>query len=189
MFMDIFHVEHQFYRLIIAIWMSINVWQILVWALQNSTSSAYLDSLGDIWDLTLGHVHEYQPLFEGTVAKLTVINNLSIVFNSEQNSGKYTVWWLSKKINLKHFWNFFDKSSVKAKILPNVPRKEMIKNKQGLKFYEMMNTLITSFQNLLFQAGTVRLQSRDCIQKIWYIFGLKYKIIKNNAFNLENFYL
>ena len=37
------------------------------------------------------HVHVYQPLFEGIVAKLTVINNLSIIINSEQNSGKYTV--------------------------------------------------------------------------------------------------
>ena len=39
----------------------------------------------------IGHVHEYQPLFEGTVAKLTLINNLSIIISSEQNSGKYTV--------------------------------------------------------------------------------------------------
>ena len=37
----------------------------------------------------------------------------------------------------------FDKSSVKAKILPNVPGKEMIKDKQGLKVYEMINSLIT----------------------------------------------
>ena len=51
----------------------------------------------------VGHVHEYQPVFEGIVAKLTVINHLSIIFNSEQNSGKYTVRWSSKKINLKYF--------------------------------------------------------------------------------------
>ena len=37
-------------------------------------------------ELFNGHVHEYQPLFEGMVAKLTVANNLSIIFNSEQNS-------------------------------------------------------------------------------------------------------
>ena len=93
-----------------------------------------------------GFVHEYQPLFEGIVAKLTVVNNLWIIFNSEQNSGQYTVWWLSKKINLKHFWKIFDKSSVKAKILSNVPGKEMIKNKRGLKFYEMIKPLITFFR-------------------------------------------
>ena len=31
------------------------------------------------------HVHEYQPLFEGIVAKWTVVNKLSIIINSEQN--------------------------------------------------------------------------------------------------------
>ena len=92
------------------------------------------------------HVHVYQPLFEGIVAKLTVVNNLSIFFNSEQNSGKYTVWWLSKKINLKHFWKTLDKSSVKVKILLNVLGKETIKNKWGLKFHEMIKPLITFFR-------------------------------------------
>ena len=89
------------------------------------------------------HVHEYQTLFEGMVAKLTVANNLSIIFNSEQNSGKYSVWLLSKKINWKCFWQISNKSSVNAKILANVPGKEMITNKRGLKFCEMIKPLIT----------------------------------------------
>ena len=42
-------------------------------------------------ELFSGYVHEYQPLFEGMVVKLTVANNLSIIFNSEQNSGKYSI--------------------------------------------------------------------------------------------------
>ena len=109
-----------------------------------------------------GHVHEYQPLFEGIVAKLTVANNLSIITNSEQNSGKYTVWWLSKRINLKHFCKIFDTSSVKTNILANAPGKEMIKIKWGLKFCEMIKSLITFFriccfklELLGFKVGTV----------------------------------
>ena len=109
-----------------------------------------------------GHVHEYQPLFEGIVAKLTAINNLSIIFTSEQNSRKYAVWWLNKKINLKYFCKIFNKSSVKAKILTNVPEKEMIKNKRWLKFCEMIKPFITFFriccfklELLGFKVGTV----------------------------------
>ena len=102
-------------------------------------------------ELFNGHVHEYQPLFEGMVVKLTVANNLSIIFNSEQNSGKYSVWWLSKKINLKLFWKISNKSSVKAKILANVPGKEMITNKRGLKFCEMIKPLVTFFKICCFK--------------------------------------
>ena len=42
-------------------------------------------------ELFNGQVHEYHPIFEGMVAKLTVTNNLSIIFKSKQNSGKYSV--------------------------------------------------------------------------------------------------
>ena len=99
----------------------------------------------------IGHVHEYQPLFQGILAKLTVFNNLPIIFNSDQNSGKCTVWWLSKNTNFKHFSKNFDKSSAKAKIMPNVPGKEMIKNKPGLKFYETIKPLINFFRICCFK--------------------------------------
>ena len=39
----------------------------------------------------MGHIHEYEPLFKVIRAKLTVVNNLSIIINCEQNSRKYTV--------------------------------------------------------------------------------------------------
>ena len=39
----------------------------------------------------MGHIHEYEPLFKVIHAKLTVVNNLSIIINCEQNSRKYTV--------------------------------------------------------------------------------------------------
>ena len=53
-------------------------------------------------ELFNGHVHEYQPLFEGMVVKLTVANNLSIIFNSEQNSGNILSVFFDKfPINLQ----------------------------------------------------------------------------------------
>ena len=151
------------------------------WFIKVVSSWLYCSGNSKLWAWTFLHTtwtlpwtcYEYQPLFEGMIAKLTVTNNLSIIFNSEQKSGKYSVWWLSKKVKL--FWKIPDKSSVKVKILANVPGKEMITNKQGLKFFEMIKPLITFFQNFLFQAGTFRVERRDCIWKIWYIFGLKYQ--------------
>ena len=49
-------------------------------------------------------------------------------------------------INLKHFLNILDKSSVKGKILANVPGKEMIKNEWGFKFCKMIKPSITFFR-------------------------------------------
>ena len=81
-----------------------------------------------------------------------------------------------------------DKFSVKADILANVPGKEMIKIKWGLKFYEMIKPLITFFQNVLLQAGTFRLQSKGLYLKDLVHFWVKISKNdkKNNAFNLEN---
>ena len=140
-------------------------------------------------ELFNGQVHEYHPIFEGMVAKLTVTNNLSIIFKSKQNSGKYSVWWLSKQINLKLFWKMSNKSSVKAKILENIPGKKMITNKRGFKFCKMIKPLITFFKICCFKQGRKKGLYLKNLVHLWVQISkngliVTFSILKISIFNL-----